>query len=394
MVTYCIEQCLKNPNERIHYGAAFQTDLTKFILPAFHIILQDCPDELRPRYKASTKTWHFLNGAEIKLIGIDKNPDGLRGNALSKIVVDEAAFVANLHYLYSSVIIPATMKQTGIKILFISTPPESPEHFFVELIKRAEQRGSYMCQTIDDISDLPYAERERCLTETGGEESVASQREWFCRILISEDRAIAPDFKDSLHVSSFDSPGYGVWLLAGDTADVRDKNYFLRIVYDYLGGKILVVDEAVFDRKTPISIMVPKVLKLEGGIHHTRVVDSAYHTEMAHQGFAAAPPTKDSFEAGLTLLRNVFFKQEILIHERCKFLIQTLNGGMLNKQRTDYERTESLGHCDAAQTLIYGIRHVNKHTNPYPNTLHPANHYTAHQAPLTSNEQTLKNLFY
>jgi predicted P-loop ATPase len=57
MVTYCIEQCLKNPNERIHYGAAFQTDLTKFILPAFHIILQDCPDELRPRYKASTKTW-------------------------------------------------------------------------------------------------------------------------------------------------------------------------------------------------------------------------------------------------------------------------------------------------------------------------------------------------
>ena len=161
LVTYCIEECLKNPKEHIRYGCAFSTDLEEFILPAFEIILNDCPEYLRPYYHKSKKRWVFRNGSVIKLIGLDRNPNGLRGNAITKIVIDEAGFVSHLKYIYNSVIIPATMKQSGIKLIFISTPPESPEHFFVELISMAKilDSGFYLELTIDDISDLEEDEK-------------------------------------------------------------------------------------------------------------------------------------------------------------------------------------------------------------------------------------------
>src|SRR5690606_38434857 len=114
----------------------------------------DCPEHLRPTYLASKKTYRFPNGSQIKLIGLDRNPDGLRGNAINVIIIDEAAFVGNLGKIYTSVIIPATMKQKNIRLIFISTPPESPAHYFVTLINRAKLEGYYLELTIDDISDL------------------------------------------------------------------------------------------------------------------------------------------------------------------------------------------------------------------------------------------------
>ncbi|MGJ8496011.1 hypothetical protein ACSFB1_12545, partial [Glaesserella parasuis] len=92
-----------------------------------------------------------------------------------------AGFIANLKYQYTTVIIPATAKQKNIKIIVISTPPESPEHYFVEMITKAQTQsnGYYLCLTIDDISDLEPSERKRLLDEVGGEHSTTAQREFF-----------------------------------------------------------------------------------------------------------------------------------------------------------------------------------------------------------------------
>ena len=90
---YAIEQAIRK-KQKIRYGAALRDDLEEFVIPSFEQILEDCPESLKPRYIRSRKTWVFPNGSEIKLVGLDKNPNGLRGNAINIIIIDEAGFVS------------------------------------------------------------------------------------------------------------------------------------------------------------------------------------------------------------------------------------------------------------------------------------------------------------
>jgi len=129
-VTFCDENA-RRKKQHIRFATAFLRDLEKFVLPIFEQVLSDCPPELRPRYFPSKKEWRYRNGSVIKLIGVDKNPNGLRGNAIDILIIDEAAFIKNLKYLYQSIIVPATMKRK-FKLIFPFTPPEAPEHFWAE----------------------------------------------------------------------------------------------------------------------------------------------------------------------------------------------------------------------------------------------------------------------
>ena len=90
----------------------------------------------------------FPNDSIIKLVGLDKNPNGLRGNTLDLIIIDECGFVGNLDYVYKSVIIPATTHRPEAKIILISTPPSTPAHSFLDYAQKAEQEEAYRMFTI------------------------------------------------------------------------------------------------------------------------------------------------------------------------------------------------------------------------------------------------------
>ena len=135
-VTKAIEQAIQVPKSQVRYGAAFQTDLVDFIIPAFEKVFEDAPEEVKGR-----KVGHyylFPNGSRIKLVGLDKNPNGLRGNTLDLIIIDECGFVTNLDYIYKSIIMPATLHRPNCKIILISTPPSTPAHPFVDYVQKAE----------------------------------------------------------------------------------------------------------------------------------------------------------------------------------------------------------------------------------------------------------------
>lgn len=370
LVTIALERAIKG-KENIRYGAAFKEDLTEFILPAFELILQDCPPELRPRYIESKKVWIFANGSRIKLIGLDKNPNGLRGNALALIIIDEAGFVSRLMYVYTSIVIPATMKQKNIKILIFSTPPESPEHYFVKLIDKAKASpaGLYLEMDIDTISDLTPEERKRVLDEVGGEESDTAQREFFCKIKIDKTRALAPKFDETIHIKAYD-PQHVAWNVFGDTG-AKDKTVFLRVGYCHETGTVVFREEFSPPPRTPTSQIVegykerfskPESPALPLVLDATEQLAIDY----ASLGLPSSKPAKDDFEAGILLLNNAFFKNQVIIHPDCELLIQTLKGGMLTKNRTDFERTEALGHCDAAAAAIYALRGVDRLTDLRP----------------------------
>ncbi len=369
LVLYAIEQSIVE-KQRIRYGCAFLTDLEEFVLPAFALILEDCPADVLPVYRQNRKTWIFPNGSEIKLVGLDKNPNGLRGNAIAKIIIDEAGFVVKLKFVYTSVIIPATAKQKNIKIIFLSTPPQSPEHYFVTLMDKAQAQanGFYRELTIDDISDLDPAERKRLLDEIGGEDSVEAQREFFCRIIIDITIALAPEFNQKIHVKELTAPDFCNWWVGGDTGGVRDRTVLHLMTYDFRRAKVLIMDEVEFPSVTGTETWVAAATEMEGARKVTRHVDCAGQIQVDLMGMHKYPcmlPRKDEFDATINQARVALRRGEVEIDPKCKLLIRTLKGGTLNNNRTDLARTDALGHMDAFMSFVYGLRHANK-ANPFP----------------------------
>jgi len=112
----CAINC-KNTLPRIKIATQFMSTMEEFLIPAFEVLLEDCPDDIwagwELGYSRSKRKFTFLNGAEIKLVGLEKNPNGLRGNYADLVIIDEAGNVDNLAYLYSSVIAPMTLTRPG-----------------------------------------------------------------------------------------------------------------------------------------------------------------------------------------------------------------------------------------------------------------------------------------
>lgn len=382
LVSYAIEQAIRS-RQNIRFGCAFLTDLEEFVLPAFDLLLEDCPRYLKPVYKASKKRWVFPNGSIIKLVGLDKNPNGLRGNAINIIIIDEAGFVSNLRYIYTSVIIPATMKQRNIKIIMISTPPESPEHFFVEMINKAkiQDNAFYLELTIDDISDLEEPEKERLFAEVGGRDSPTAQREFFCKIIIDATRAIAPHFNEQIHVGIAPDEilKHVDWHLFGDTGGVRDLTVFHQMGWSHDLGRIIVHDEQWFERHTPTSKITDAVIDKWNFMPTTLDATGQLQIDWSAAGLPSSNPIKDTFTSSLMTVNNSFYNNEVLINPRCKLLIQTLKNHMTNPKRTDFERTETTGHADAVMSYCYGIRGVDRITDLRPKP--PASSVFRHEKP-------------
>lgn len=410
-VLYAIEQA-EAQKQNIRYGCAFLSDLEEFVLPAFDIILEMMPPESRPFYRQARKVWSFKNGSRIKLVGLDKNPNGLRGNAIAKIIVDEAAYVRNLRRIYINVIVPATAKQSGIKVIFLSSAPEDPEHYFVELMQKAQtqKNGFYAELTIDDISDLTPAERERLLEEVGGELSDVAQREFFCKIIIDASIALCKEFSEALFVKPLREPKYCKVWESGDVGGVRDRTVFHLIAYDFERAKVMFLDEREYPESTGTTVWVKGVREMEGatkdpnsgkmvgGRKLARHVDCPGQLQvdlMAEHDFACSLPRKDELHATIAQVRTAFTKGQIEIDPKCKLLILTLKLGTLNRQRTDLARTEALGHMDAFMSCAYGIRHADK-SNPFP-AFGGANPYTHYidptKTPLSPTANTLRGLF-
>lgn len=390
--TYCDSEARKGKIE-IRYATAFQSDLIEFIKPTFDLIEQDCPDDLKAEYLESKKVYKFPNGSEIKLVGLDKNPNGLRGNGIRIIVIDEAGFISNLKYLYESVIIPATTRRKGqmheaIKIIIVSTPAEdATEHFSYELKTLAmhSPNGFHLVKTLDDIESIDDEEKERVLAKAGGRYSAQARREYFCEWIVDKERAVCATFDETKHVAEIDEPQYSAWCFAGDTGGVQDKTAAYLVTWSHKHRKVVFWDEVTHDHHTPSTEILASFKTMLLDPHKPQTIPTYRNTrnfldasgqlliDYAQAGFDAALPPKDEFHAGLTMIRNAFYNDEILIHPRCKLLIASLRSGLLNKQRTDYQRTINLGHCDAVAAAIYALRVVDRLTNTEPG---PSKHDT------------------
>ncbi len=406
-VSKCIELALAKPKARIKYGTAFQTDLTEFILPTFDIVLADCPKSIKPRYKTHGSKWVFPNGSEIKLVGLDKSPNSLRGNVIDLIVIDEAGFVDNLQYVYSSVIVPATLHRPNCRIIFISTPPQTPAHAFVDFCLRAETEGAYVKLDIYSNPRITEADIDRMAKEVGGKDSTTFRREFLCEFITDSDLAIIPEWDDK-YVQEIEHDEYYGYYHKYDGMDlgVKDKTALIFGHYDFKRASLIIEHElemkgATMNTELLVNAIKAKEKEIWGEVQpFRRVSDNNWPIMMLDfssiHNLTFIATTKDNLEAMINEVRIMVQNGQLIVHPRCKFLIGCLKYGVWNNKKTEFARSQTYGHFDHLAALIYLVRNLAKHTNPIPATHGHENHRSWMKNAnnqQSNNAKTIANMF-
>lgn len=175
-----IEACIRTPNSIVKFLNPTKTQVNKNLRPIMKKILNDCPEELKPEFRASEFIYYFPNGSEIQLAGSENgHAESLRGGESILCIVDEAQDVTDLDYIVKSILIP-TGATTGGKLILSGTPPPNPDHDFIKFIEQAALRNTLTKKTIDDNPMLDDATKKELIEEGGGINSEYVRREYFC----------------------------------------------------------------------------------------------------------------------------------------------------------------------------------------------------------------------
>lgn len=375
--------CIRKPS-RVKIGTAFQTDLEEFLLPNFEAVLQKCPKSSLPKWKSSGSKYVFPNDSEIKLVGLDLKPNGLRGtHKTDLIILEEAGFISKLKHIYYSVIVPTTMHKPDCEILLPTTPPEALDHFFWTLFDLANLENDVPILTIDDNPLLTPDRIVEIEKEMGGRESTDFQREYLCKRIPDAKRQLTPEFSKEQHVGEFKRPAYFDFLIKTSALDsgVRDNTVELFSVYDFPSATLHIEDELVLKGNEVLTQKIyDQTVLRERTLGYQQVSRWADNNNLIllqdlnalgfkdESGRHWSPTAKDTVEAGVNMVRHWLKQNRVKINPRCRFLIGTLETALWNKNRTDFDRSEVFGHADALAALIYLIRNVDTQTNPIPIT--------------------------
>lgn len=372
----CVMVARSIPKGRIKVASAFLKDVEEFIVPAFDLVMDDMPDEMRPKWNESKKKYRFSNGAEIQIVGLDRNPNAGRGNYCDLYVFEEAAFIKNLKYLYSSVVVPMTMYRKDARVLMITTPPQSPDHDIVDFCLKAKREDAYVELDIYKnpmvTPELIEEYKNECLTETDW------LREYLCQFVTDKTKAILPEMLGYDYRRKPGRPEHYALLhkYVGMDLGVRDLNVTLFAYYDFQRAKLVVEREHVIsgpEMTTPLLHSQLSAIEMElwdGKEPYKRVADNnnplllldlgSIHNMFFHS------TSKDELHAMVNHLRVWIQQGRIEIDESCKTLIDSLKFGIWNDNRTEFARSKSLGHYDALAALMYMVRNIDEATNPIP----------------------------
>ena len=395
-VTKAIETAIKIPKAQIRYGAAFQSDLVDFIIPAFDKILEDAPKDCKAVFKKAGSSYIFPNGSRIKLVGLDKHPNGLRGNTLDLIIIDECGFVSNLDYIYKSVIIPATLHRPNCKIIFISTPPSTPAHPFVDYVQKAEREGAYVMLDVYTNPLITEDDIQRMANEMGGRDSTTFRRECECEFVTDNDLAIIPEWKDE-YIQEIPRDEFYQYYhkYVGMDLGIKDLTADIYAYYDFKRASLIIEDETEMNGAQINSlILVEQIRKKEKDLwDNTEIINgqNQYKKDVNnnHIPFRRVSDTnwpilikdfsslhnltfietnKDNLEAMINEVRLMVQAGQIIVHPRCKKLIGCLKYGVWNDKKKAFARSTLYGHFDHLAALVYLVRNLAKTTNPIPAT--------------------------
>lgn len=365
------------------------TKQTKDIVgPKMRFLTQTAPRGLIKQMKSENRyhVYHDLNPkstdyTEIILSGMNENSSSQRGKTVQDIFIEEIVDVPPDNYLESlrSDLGPALTHSKNGVIHFLTTLPKIPDHpFITETITKAEFNNAISIFTIHDNKALTPQQFADCVDRAGGINSNDFKREYLCEVVRDRNTVVLPDWEEVVNVGDVFLPDHLFMHTTIDWGGVRDKTCAILHFYDYLNDVDIFWDELVFEPNTPTFLIIEACKEMEanfirmkeGNSIFSRFIDAP--AQMVYIDLIQAPyfyhasiPQKPSFKASVNTLNSRFKQRKGIINSRCKFLILSARSGQLSKNKEDFLRQESLGHCDGIAAMMYAVKMRNT-SDPYP----------------------------
>lgn len=394
LLTLALEQCLKYPKSIVKYIQPTKDMIRENLNPDFELMLEDCPEEIRPVFKTQGSVWVFPNGSRIQLAGTDgKNYNKIRGGNAHLCLVDEAGFCSDLDHIIKYILIPTTTLTKG-KIVLSSTTPPDPSHEFIKQMVAAERNDTLIRKTIwdavnDNLSEpVPRHTREsteeiiQSYAAEGGENSQAFRTEFLCEIIYDSTDSVLPEFTKENQLDSIVTWPRPAFFDAYDAMDVgfKDLTVILFGFYDFHNGVLAIEDELIYEgHKVKASIIGPEILEKEkklwkntitGEVQkpYKRISDNnlIFLNDLGDYNCYFSATEKHNKDSFVNKMRTWIASGKIKINPRCKTLISHMQHATWNKERTDFKQSADKGHYDAVAALMYLVRNIDENRNPYP----------------------------
>ena len=389
IVIALIEKCLAQENLKVYYGSP-QLNQSRAILSQVLDHVYVYAPLLKPKYSTQDGCYFFPNGSKIFLFGAKDTSelDKCRGQEADILVLDEYAhFRYRPDYILKEVLLPMLLTTHG-QLIISSTPSKDLTHPYFQLIRDAQIKNEFFTHTIEDsvrCGDITEAQHRQIIEDCGGIDSESYQREWLCKVVPPVSSLIIPEASQSTD-----------WLLSEDeyssyrsmlnykyyhrymSMDIGSVDYTCILYFTYIFDKdiVLIEDETVLKNEAVTTRNIAEKIKEKTSVLwnsnkiHYAVADNnnlILLRDLANtEGINFYPVKKDSLTAMVNLARLHFQSSRIKITPKCSYLIDCLRFGLWNDKRSEFLRSDSLGHLDALASLIYGLRVIDTVSNPVP----------------------------
>jgi len=263
------------------------------------------------------------------------------------------------------------------KIIMISTPPETPSHPFSMFAKKAEMEGAYIKLTIYDnpmvTEEMIEQYHKECLTETEW------KREYLCLFVVDESRAIIPEWEAWMGETAVEHDEYFQFYDVYQSMDlgVVDNTVALFGYYDFKEATCVIENELIMSGTKMTTDLLAEALKAKqletygkDKEPYLRISDSdnmlLVQDLIANHGLPFHRTEKKKLHVMVNEVRMWVREGRVRIHPNCTFTRASLESGIWNVRKTEFERVEMFGHFDAIAALIYFIRNINEVRNPIP----------------------------
>lgn len=399
----------------LRYCALTKDSCAGIVRPAMAEMAATMPLEMRPIAVGDYEWLYPQTNARLVIFGTDAESFRKgRGPRTHRQYLDECGFYQDLVGVESA-LMPALQTTRG-KVLYLSTPPESLGHAYVERWRAHQASGRFEHDTffnnprVNPEAVIAFECARLGLTREQLLASSYFRREYLAELVAEESRAAIPAWNEDMHkrcVGDWVRPTYFDAYEAIDPGRSHDPHAALFAYHNPEDARLYVFDEVEMRSSSVTVAGIAAELKARERAHFgadrwdgtllgaadwqrefgdlpeflrkavsdkaprqpfLRVADNenaVLNALSAEHGIAAIPTRKDDKHLAVDAVVELFRKDRIRITRNCVRLLEQLYSTVWNKTRTEWERT-ARDHGDLIDCLVYLCRNVRWHRDCRP----------------------------
>jgi len=374
ILIHVMERLRANPGWICRWVLPEKEQARTILKPEIERIQEHCPDHLKFKYHHVDSYYEGPGGSKIYVYGIDKDRGKrLRGQKSHIVVCDEYGFWSHPNVV-ASVLGPQLLTTRG-QLIIASTPSEDLAHRYYEYRDEAARENRLVQRFIYDNASLSADDIESAKKDCGGEASPVYQREYLLNPMADPDRLVIPEYSEALVMLDDDHPRPQFFdIYVGGDSGADDNTWIGFGYYDFANDIDVIEDELCLRGKTSeeITTAAKAIEKRLFGEQapYLRTYDATKQLLLdicVVHAYSVQAPKKDDKHAAIHQWRRRVQEGRFKAKRRCKHLHRQLKVGMWrDDKKSDFERSDELGHLDAIAGGLYFQRSIQRTRNPWP----------------------------